>query len=252
MKKAFTLAEVMIVLAIIGVLVAILLPTAQNMTPDENLLKFKKANTSLVNAIREMVSSDKYHYDGDLGLDKEGNKITEAKYFCGTLSDILTAKRVNCSDSNLGYNSSALINLPNLETDEIDGIKVYEYVDCMCKQHVESGEEITLSDNTIIYTINPHYHFGSLTESGEANEKRLFNLCSNEKRYKIVCLDIDGINHGEDPFGYALRADGKIIYGSRANAWIKAGIQGESIEDVASTDSCLGELQIGHVKSLNI
>ena len=88
--RAFTLAEVMIVLAIIGILVAILLPTAQNLTPDENLLKFKKANTTLTTAIRELVNSDKYYYDGDLGLDKEGNKIVEAKYFCSTLADILT------------------------------------------------------------------------------------------------------------------------------------------------------------------
>ena len=208
MKKAFTLAEVMIVLAVIGVLVAILLPTAQNMTPDENLLKFKKANTTLTTAIRELVNSDKYYYDGDLGLDKEGNKIVEAKYFCSTLADILTTKKVECSDNNLGYNTTALVNLPNIETDEIDGVKIYEYADCMCKQHIESGEEIKLSDNTIIYTINPYYHFGSLIDG---SDKRLFNLCSNEKRYKFICMDIDNLNKGEDPFGCAIRADGKII-----------------------------------------
>jgi len=237
--RAFTLAEVMIVLAIIGILVAILLPTAQNLTPDEDLLKFKKANTSLTTAIREMVNSNKYYYDGDLGLDKEGNKITEPKYFCSVLSDILTTKKVSCSDSNLGYNSTALANLPNIETDEIDGVKIYEYIDCMCKQHTESGEEITLNDNTIIYTINPYYHFGSLTESGSPTEKRLFNLCSNEKRYKFICMDIDQLNQGEDPFGYAIRADGKIIYGAKASAWIKKAINNNDEETIfATTDSC--------------
>ena len=42
MKKAFTLAEVMIVLAIIGILTAILLPVARNSTLNGNIIKFKK------------------------------------------------------------------------------------------------------------------------------------------------------------------------------------------------------------------
>ena len=127
MKKAFTLAEVMIVLAIIGILVAILLPTAQNMTPDKAILKFKKGNISLTTAIRDLANSDTYFYDGDFGLDKEGNRIDNPKYFCNALGDILTTKNVECSDNNLGYNSTALANLSNIETDEIDGIKIYEY-----------------------------------------------------------------------------------------------------------------------------
>ena len=39
-KKAFTLAEIMIVLVIIGVLSAILLPVAIHSAPDENVMKF--------------------------------------------------------------------------------------------------------------------------------------------------------------------------------------------------------------------
>ena len=235
---AFTLAEVMIVLAVIGILVAILLPTAQNLTPDKAILKFKKGNIGLTSAIRDLVNSDKYFYDGDLGLDRDGNRIESAKYFCNALGDVLTTKKVECSEDNLGYNSTAVANLADIETDEIDGIKIYEYVDCMCKKNTTSGAEIVLNDDTIIYTVNPYYHFGSLTESGAGEEKRLFNLCSDTKRYKYICMDIDGFDNGEDPFGYALRADGKIIYGARAQAWISKDINNEEEIIVATTDSC--------------
>jgi len=237
MKKAFTLAEVMIVLAIIGILVAILLPTAQNLAPDETILKFKKANSSLTTAIREVVHNEKYFYNGDLGLDRDGNLVSNPKYFCSVLSDVLNIKSSNCSDDNLGYNSSAVANLPDLANFDIDNKTIFDYADCMCKNNLTSGEEIILNDNTIIYIINPYYHFGSLVEG---SDKRLFNLCSKEKRYKFICMDIDGTNQGEDPFGYAIRTDGKVIYGSRAQAWIKASINNneEYLSTIPATNTC--------------
>ena len=42
-NKAFTLAEVMVVLTVIGILTAILLPSALHSTPDKNVMKFKKS-----------------------------------------------------------------------------------------------------------------------------------------------------------------------------------------------------------------
>jgi len=235
--RAFTLAEVMIVLAIIGILVAILLPTAQNLTPDEALMKFQKNNTNLASAIRNLTNSEEYFYNGDFGLDRDNNPITEPKYFCGALAEILTYKKINCSEDNLGYNSSALANLPDILTMEIDGENITDIADCMCKNNLTSGEEIILNDGTIIYTINPYYHFGSLVDG---SDKRLFNLCSEEKRYKYICMDIDGLDKGEDPFGYALRADGKMIYGSRAQAWIDRKINRKEDEEIviSSIDSC--------------
>ena len=45
--------------------------------------------------------------------------------------------------------------------------------------------------------------------------------------YKPICIDIDGINKGEDPFGYGIRVDGKILAGRRASTWLEKSIQGE-------------------------
>ena len=38
-------------------------------------------------------------------------------------------------------------------------------------------------------------------------------------------MDIDGINEGEDPFGYGIRADGKVFFGARTNEWLQKSIQ---------------------------
>ena len=188
MKKfAFTLAEIMIVLTIIAIITAILLPSARNATPDESLMKFKKTNMSLASAIQELVNSDKYYSNGDLGLKPNGSLVDDPKYFCNTLADVLSVKSLNCSDKNTGYNSSAVANFSDILTNEIDGEKIYEYADCMCNTTnlIPDEAEIILSDNTSIYTINPYYHFGSKTETGSSEEKRLFNLCSKEKSFKL-------------------------------------------------------------------
>jgi len=51
--------------------------------------------------------------------------------------------------------------------------------------------------------------------------------------YKIFCVDVDGIPNNvtttdcvnECPFGYGIRADGKILTGARADVWLEKGFQ---------------------------
>ena len=38
-------------------------------------------------------------------------------------------------------------------------------------------------------------------------------------------MDIDDMQDGEDPFGYGIRVDGKIILGARAQEWLNKNIQ---------------------------
>ena len=95
MKKGFTLAEIMIVLAVIGVLTAILLPVAINSTPNENVMKFKKGHNVLLSAIRELVNSDKYYLDGDLGRKPDGSYVISSSYFCDTLAELINTQEKN-------------------------------------------------------------------------------------------------------------------------------------------------------------
>ena len=56
--------------------------------------------------------------------------------------------------------------------------------------------------------------FGTDGLRGKVNEELTFDIA-----YKIYCIDVDGFNKGEDPFGYGIRADGKILNGKRAEEW---------------------------------
>lgn len=226
-KNAFTLAEILIVITIIGIVVSMLLPLAKHVIPDKEVMKFKKANNAFVSAIRELANSDKYFTPGDFGLKKDGSLVSDPKQFCNALADVLATKSVNCSDvGSANLDSTALANiLPSQATfvnDGSVGVRIYEQADCMCRTKVASGAEIITSDGVTIYTVNPKWHFGSKIPG---YEKRLFNLCSEQERYKYYCIDIDGIGEGEDPFGYAVRADGKVFLGSRAQAWMERDIQ---------------------------
>ena len=222
--KAFTLAEIMIVLSVVGILTAILLLTAFQSAPDENALKFKKANSILGTAIREMVNSDKYYKSGDLALKPDGTEVP-VEYFCASLSDIMSTKQVNCRDTaNDGYAYF------DFETKDLDLAPIDEA--CVETQPATDDDaDIITVDGVIWYESSP----GTTFAEKDADDKRMFSAPNEtpayedeygfDSMYKILCIDVDGLNKGEDPFGYGIRADGKILNGPRANEWIKKSVQ---------------------------
>ncbi len=258
MKKAFTLAEIMIALTVIGVITSILLPVAFQTTPDENIMKFKKGNATLAKVVNELVTSDKYYKDNDLGLMPDGTTIkpktaymgcsTDAvgdeastKYFCLSFADMLNTKNVNCSTASTGENDEKTFVDVVIDTNLLDSLETWQkteadaktIVDNVCKTVATTvGAEITTSDNIIYYQGNPNATFGIYWTGCNADD-RLFAVGRGTKKggvslesfYKVFCMDVDGINKGEEPFGYGIRADGKILVGSRAQQWIEKSIQ---------------------------
>jgi len=235
MKKAFTLAEVMIVLAIIGILTAILLPVAHNATPNENILKFKKAHNTLYTAIRELVNSDKYYSNGDLGIKPDGTLIDgthegDAVYFCNTLYDMINAKKKECIDT--GAVKGAWVDFSAYDNEII-----MQKLDSGCLSIKNTAGVITF-DGIVFSEQFPKVTYGMSIADAQINANYPAPVLSATKRnfgdylvdgfdviYKIFCIDIDGINQGEDPFGYGIRADGKIVNGARAEEWLQKTIQ---------------------------
>ena len=228
-KKAFTLAEIMIVLTIIGMLTAILLPIAFHSSPDENVMKFKKANNTLGAVIRELINADKYYSDGDFGLKADGTAITDAtddekKYFCSSFADILSTKSVNCSTVSTAYGS-----VKTYESDVDKTVNAQSDLDSYCANAAENvGAEIVTTDSIVYYQGSPALTFGS----SDADDKRNFGSESEHKdangfdvHYKVFCVDVDGIDGEEPPFGYGIRADGKILPGARAIEWMNKSVQ---------------------------
>jgi len=248
MKKAFTLAEIMIVLSVIAVLTAVLLPAARNATPNEDLMKFKKGHLALINSISELVNSDKYYLNGDLGIRPnntliDGTHEGDNTYFCNTLADVLNPKTVNCIKEDSGSRNYKAQLLRN-EGSEIEDPFSYlaEAADTACiRQAKDSGIEIVTSDNISYYQGGPSITFGMSnaqydTECQVNCSLRTFFSQNNlgfKRLYKFICMDIDGAPSNitrydcvnECPFGYALRVDGKVLLGKRATEWFKKSIQ---------------------------
>ncbi|MBR2068225.1 MAG: type II secretion system protein [Candidatus Gastranaerophilales bacterium] len=250
-KKGFTLAEIMIVLTVIGVLTAVLLPSAFHATPDENIMKFKKANATLSNIIRELVSSDKYYATGDLGKLRNGNLVQNTTYFCEAFADIVSTKGVNCWGGGTAKQYADIRN--NGKTDKTKNIPKFKTaLDTTCKTIQKSvnagkdyqGAEIVTTDNVVWFEASPATPMGICNSGSGASCVRLFSDPESgtavpadfqdsqgfDAIYKVFCMDVDGGNgsdsdKSEAPFGYGIRADGKIMPGARADEWAKRSVQ---------------------------
>lgn len=204
MKKGFTLAEIMIVLTVIGILSAVLMPVAFQAAPDKKVMKFKKAHSVMGTVIRELVSSDQYYQDGDLGK-KVGGGTPSATYLCQTMADVVTVKSQSCASH---CKATAVVDSGTLST-------LKSNVDSYCKTAQTSS--IVTSDDITWFESCSSTTFASSSARGTSG--------GFITKYKVLCFDVDSLNADEDPFGYAVRYDGKIIPGNRADAWTQRSIQ---------------------------
>ena len=116
MKKAFTLSEALITLAIIGVLAAILIPVIDSARPDKDKITYKKAMYSMQGAISNAMDSTVYSVAANSAAYWKDDMVgTNA--FCESLAEELnTAGAVNCTSTS-SYES------PNFIT--TDGIRFW-------------------------------------------------------------------------------------------------------------------------------
>lgn len=244
-KKGFTLAEIMIVLAVIGILTAVLLPVAYHSAPNENIMKFKKGHNALLSTIRELVNSDKYYLDGDLGVRADGTLLDSTHdgddtYFCKTFGDIISVEVDNCDVETNEVRTwiDLYTENPSEKDERYESMAVW--VDDSCAAITqEAGVKTT--DGIIFYESNNQATFG-ISINSLYEKIGITNPYNDSRRefggyfpdpdnptidpvYKIFCMDIDGIDEGEDPFGYGIRADGKIFVGKRATEWLQKSIQ---------------------------
>ena len=253
MKKsknpAFTLAEVMIVLTVIGVLSAILLPVAFHSTPDKNILRFKKTYNDFARVIRDLASSGEHYLPGDLGIKPDGTLIDgthagDYYYFCETVADSLAIKSADCEtlygDDSWGMADEDLQNL-YYSTDY-----TYEpaWMDNLCArtENAPAGFIRTVDDIYIInhspyslLVINPADFFPGVTPTQEDLKKYI---------YKFICIDLDEPQKGIKPFAIAFRRDGKLKLGARAKWWLERDINKKE------TDCCaLSNVEASNVGS---
>lgn len=97
-KRAFTLAEVMITIGVIGVLAAILIPAIMNLQPDPNRIMFKKAYYITERVVNDIVNDISLYPDSDTTPDfiNEDSVTVGGKAYSGTSKFCeLFARKVN-------------------------------------------------------------------------------------------------------------------------------------------------------------
>lgn len=249
---AFTLAEIMIVFTVIGILTAILLPSLFQSSPDKEKLKVKKAFNTISRAVDNLANSDAYELTGGIldstsyisDVDVDGDEIDNValarnSYFCTNLADMLNVKNVNCS-----------LNFVNDELDGLEGLKCTEEADTpsnsstpVCIYNPANNEtEIESTDidyedfqnNLDIACQNyqdtgknrdPENHYNIITSDGVAWGIQLTNFSQSQTvlvngvttplSYGVICFNVDGGKSPEHTYGLAIRRDGKLQLGMR-------------------------------------
>ena len=258
MKKAFTLAEIMIVLSVIAVLTAILLPAARNAMPNEKVMKFKKGHNILLSTVSELVNSDKYYLDGDLGI-KANNELLTANieqnhsYLIQTFADVLSlsyfSPKIGALPSGGAYFYTfdrscvssavvpAMINSCSnqaVTSETIQDAKARIFDACLVLDSNNAKQVIT-QDGIWYWDAYPKATLGS-TEYDNGTGRRLFTLKDSNgffTLYKLFCMDIDGVPENatkddcvnECPFVYGINVEGKIFTSQRVDEWLSKSIQ---------------------------
>lgn len=216
MKKGFTLVEITLVLMVIGVLAAILMPIAFQATPDDNVLKFKKSYNTLGTVIRELATTDKYYADGSFATRKDGIAIEDDDYyFCETMSELLATRTKDCkveNDSSIG----GYVTTYDGTDDKTEEAK--EDLDKACADSGIVGVQIVTTDGISWFEAKYDDTFPKVSvKQKDAN--------GFDAAYKVICFDVDDFQKGEDPFGFGIRTDGKILSGKRADEWSQKSVQ---------------------------
>ena len=253
MKRAFTLAEIIIVLTIIGLLSAILLPSAIKSRPKEDIMKFKKTNSVIAQVIGDLATSGRYFYMHDLGklpnhieiaevediphqqrlitaLNESPTDTKAEKYFCNALAEILATKENNCQATGYEDEPYASVVDPDSPTNasDLDGMKVKLDEICLAaKDSITKGYEILTTDGVQWYQASPQMTFGTLdsdqlryfADPKAKGKPKYHDSKGFDANYKVLCIDIDG-DKEDPPFGYGIRVDGKVVLGAQAEEWL--------------------------------
>ena len=118
-KRAFTLAEMLITMCIVGVLAVIVLPVLNNVFPNQEKMMFKKAYYLTEKVVSELVNDEdlypeiendqqKPYLGNTVEVTYKGNKYSGDTKFCELFAArVNTASDIDCSSHSFSNNSVA-------------------------------------------------------------------------------------------------------------------------------------------------
>lgn len=192
--KGFTLAEMLIVLAILGVIGSIIISSLDLTLPNKNKAKFRKAYNTIYQTVQYLTNDATLYPLGTFDTNTAGNQAA-ASYFCQNFSEQLsTTSSINCV-------SSAAASTKNADT---YANSVGSVTDGYCSdaKRTETGAKkyaFRTADNIIWYGMN-------------------YNFASDKTNYMIMCVDVnpDDTSDLEHIYSFGIRYDGRIAPGIRA------------------------------------
>ncbi len=201
MKRAFTTAEMLITLMVLGIIAAILIPSLMNAAPDKNLAKFRKAYNTVQKVITQLTNNGLIYPKGTFNSFPVSitTSADKTSYFCKQFADQLTVSgSVNCTStsaattSHLTYTNSA-----SLTT-----------MDTYCTKRTSNNYAFKTADNIVWWGMYDDFST-SVINSGI------------ETSYVVLCFDVDTADDEIEPFSFGIRADGKVLPGARAQEWLE-------------------------------
>ncbi len=105
-KKGFTLSEILVSLAILGVLAAALVPALMRTVPNNNIVLFKKADYTLQQAVSEIINNDTNYPTSEMGTTTD----TSASVSRGFNYTTITGTTVPASNNKFCYLLSEQMN----------------------------------------------------------------------------------------------------------------------------------------------
>ncbi len=201
MKKAFTTAEMLITLGVLGVIIAILIPSLISTTPDKNLAKFRKAYNTIQKTVSQLTNTGTIYPNGNFNYFPPSvtTSADKTSYFCKQFADQLTISgSVDCAAATAATTSTiTYVNAASLTT-----------MDTYCTKRTSSNYAFKTSDNIVWWGVNND--FSTSVKTGGI-----------ETSYVILCFDVDNADSAVAPFSFGIRADGKVLPGARAQEWLE-------------------------------
>ena len=191
--KAFTLAELMIVLSIIGTIAAFMIPVLHKTRPDDSVLMYRKAFYTIEEAVKHLTNDINLYYDGDL---------SKGANFCQNMANAVnTIGSINCSSSYTGKTDmvAADVNFTLSNGVDIGGLN----------QAIVSGEEITIcvDINGVNVGLDKGCEAGSIEadNSSDIRQRDQFRLkIKSDGKVSVKYIDTDNYNYGSE---YAMLTD---------------------------------------------
>ena len=214
-KKGFTLAEVLVTLALLGVLGAILIPAVISTKPNKNKMMFRKAYNSLVQVISKMINDD-VNYSGseEASGTQRGFNYTSpttngtVNKFCHLLSDSLnTVGNVTCP------NTLTAADLDTSEFNTSDGMTWHLYIPVtdFTNNNLPTVPDDYFTSSAQFPIISTSYTTKVVVD---VNGSSLPNCTADTGYASVGLVAADYCADNPDTFIFGIRYDGKIQIGS--------------------------------------